>query len=614
MTDFQITQDFAEPFFTGSARGLGDSGFFPVAINGLEFMVDLASGLYRRFNVDVLRTRQNRQANESLLVEPEVWRSTVESWHQGAGQTRYDRETSLAYRFFSSKNVDPWDQWRLSLLDGTEQVRSSTGEQFMEVAYSATQGQCLFFSDDNGDFWYTDLGGAPTNLNLAAPVRATTSDGVTVYAALNNLDIVAIKDGVVSTYMTLSQVPQMISYMKGFLIAGIGPALYDISGGVADPTTLIFESSFAEHRWVATTDGLSAGYILGGQGDKWQVYWMTVREDASTLNPPVVAAPLPDGEVGHSLGSYLGFVLIGTERGVRFASPGGDNTLTYGRLVVTGQPVKGFEGQDRFVWFGVGGSVRDQKDALRQPEAGLARMDLSTFTAPLTPAFASDLIADGEPVETATLVATVDGGLVFCVPGQGLYRQTLGVPAESGYLVQGLFNQGVRDVKIGLYAHISCEPLQGSIYVDLGEDSVDYVEAIGLDAPGVVTSGNVDIDEEWEGLAVRYRLLASDADASPVMTRFEVRCVPRLGRAHEWQVPLVIASVYDYRETTQGVDIENALDSLIALVEQGRVFTFREGDRSYQCFSPGYEWRPTSQVAGSDKFQGVFVLRIREIR
>lgn len=613
MTGQQITQPFNRPFFTGGVKPDLDTGFYPVSIDGIEFMVDLSSGLYRRFNVDVLRTRQNRQADESLLLSPEVWRSTVESWHQGAGQTRFDRESSLPFRFQSSRNINCWDQWGIDLLDSTVKEFTTTGETFMEVAYTEAQGQALFFYDNAGAKWFTDLSSPPVDLALGSAVRATASDGSTVYAALNDLSVVAITDGVVSPFTTLPQVPTLLALVKGFLVAGIGNALYDITSGVADDTTRIGGTRLPGHRWVAATDGLGAAYLLGGQGDRWSVYWITVREDASTLDPPVVAAPLPEGETGTALGSYLGFVLIGTDRGVRFATTAGDNTLTYGRLIVTGNAVESFEGQDRFVWFGIGGQVPSNEEPLRQTWAGLARMDLSTFTAPLTPAFASDLVASDEPTAAATHVVTFQGDLVFVVPNRGVYRQDRTTKATDGWLMQGVFNQGVRDTKIGLYSHVSCEPLVGSIGVDMAENALEPLLAvIDVDAPGSVSSGNVNTPLRWDGLVVRYRLVSAGA-ASPRMTRFEVRCVPKIGQAHEWQVPLILSSVYDYRNVTGGRDLSETMDNLMRLVEQGATFTYREGDRSYSCFSPGYEWRPMSQVSGTDQFQGIFVLRIRAI-
>ena len=484
----------------------------------------------------------------------------------------------------------------------------------------------------------------------AAPLDAT-SDGASVYISLADNTIVVVSDdladyaGVKSTFATYGDITAtgatygnlpnlvnapvltvwttlpnpatMLTYTKGFLVAGVENRLYDVSLGTADDTTLFYSAPLLGHRWIDGTDGLAAGYLLGGQGDKWFVYWVTVRDDAATLNPPVVAAPLPEGEIGYSLGSYLGFVLVGTERGVRFCTPAGDNTLTYGRLIVTDTPVRNFEGQDRYVWFGIGGVARDLVEPLRQPEAGLARLDLSVFTAPLTPAFAADLIAGDDILGNADQVITFNGKRIFHVEDGGIYVEQ-DTYAKEGWLQEGVFNQQVRDKKIALYASISCEPLtSGSIEVALTPDSAEFPNPqIILNAPGSVSSGNTDLNGmRFEGLVVQHTLKSNtDQDETPRMTRFEFRSVPVVGRAHEWQVPLLVFEALDFENMTMGRDPDADLQHLINLVESGRLFTYREAGREHTCYSPGYVWRPEKLAADGQSWQGTCLLRIRSLR
>ena len=610
----QITWPFPRPYFEAGNLTDKDTGVFPVSVDGREYLVDTASGLYRRFNVDVLKTRQNRTADENLLVEPEVWRAMVESWHQGAGQTRQDREDSLPYRYFASKNIDPWRKWGIELLHETDLLATVGADPFLVATsdgLAVIDGTTVTVYDET----LTSVGTA----TLSGTALDVASDGKTVYVlSAGALDEVPLDTRTVTSTVVPAGA-SMVGYLKGFIVLAVDNALYDFSTKVADPTTLISTAPLAGHRWVDATDGLAAGYLLGGQGDKWHVYWITVRDDAATLNPPVVAAPLPEGEIGYSLGSYLGFVLVGTERGIRFCTPAGDNTLTYGRLIVTDAPVVNFEGQDRFVWFGIGGGTRDFEEPLRQPEVGLARLDLSVFTAPLTPAYSADLIGTSSSSDVSgkgRRVVTWQGKRVFTSESGEVFHETDNYAVE-GWLTQGVFNQGVRDKKIALYGLVSCEPLPGgAIETTLADDSTNFaVPQIQVQAPGSVTSGNVDLGGlRFDGMTVQHTLRSSLPPATPRLTRFEFRSVPVVGKAHEWQVPLLIFGGINWKDATYSRDAQDDVEHLLALVETGRLFEYREGSQAHTCYSPGYEWRPEKLTEDGQAWQGVFVVRVRSIR
>jgi len=82
-----------------------------------------------------------------------------------------------------------------------------------------------------------------------------------------------------------------------------------------------------------------------------------VKTDGTGLTTAVVAAELPDDEVGYEIESYLNFILIGTSKGVRVAQADSNGDLTLGSIIPASQPVRCFEGQDRFEdhsWLPVG--------------------------------------------------------------------------------------------------------------------------------------------------------------------------------------------------------------------------------------------------------------------
>ena len=106
-----------------------------------------------------------------------------------------------------------------------------------------------------------------------------------------------------------------------------------------------------EFRWVSGTNAPNGTYLIGGVGDKWFVYFMQLDSAGAQFDAPVVAQSLPEGEIGYSVFSYQGFILVGTRFGLRMMVGDSDGLLTSGATIPTNSPVYDFEGQNRFVWY-----------------------------------------------------------------------------------------------------------------------------------------------------------------------------------------------------------------------------------------------------------------------
>src|SRR5690606_22764098 len=102
------------------------------------------------------------------------------------------------------------------------------------------------------------------------------------------------------------------------------------------------------------------------------IYKITITKEGTGLDAPIVAGELPDGEVIASIGSYLGFILLGTSKGARFCTVNSAGDLTIGSLIPTSNPVQCFEGQGEFIWFGWTG--------YDGTHGGLGRMSLRNFS------------------------------------------------------------------------------------------------------------------------------------------------------------------------------------------------------------------------------------------
>jgi hypothetical protein len=112
-----------------------------------------------------------------------------------------------------------------------------------------------------------------------------------------------------------------------------------------------------------------------------------------SLTSAITAAEMPKGEKIYSIKYYLGYMLIGTNKGIRVATVSDDGSITYGPLMVeTTQPVYSFAFRDKYAWAttGVAG------------EGGVIRINLGLELSPLQFAYANDLWLDNGVTGYAT--------------------------------------------------------------------------------------------------------------------------------------------------------------------------------------------------------------------
>lgn len=618
MASLSVHESLDAPFSTATAASVDDPGY-PVSVDGRPYLLDLNSDQFSRRSVQLLNTQQAQSGGDVALLTPMVWRRSTDSWHQGSGQARYDREESLPYRFHESDGIDPWSRFGFSLLHDTTLIRDLTGSSATLLALQ----ESLFVGQGTTVAYYATLGASPTNHTTPATILSMTTDGENVYVLCAN-GVIEKRDslGAWTTYYTVASFDpnrSFIAYVKDFLIVGNKNILLNINNPGAVVT--IYTHPLSAYTWRTATDGQVAIYLLGGAGDRWNIHRMSIANTGATLDPPIVAATLPDGEIAYALGTYLGYLLIGVHYGWRFATTDSSGEVTFGRIVQTSEPVRCFEGQDRFVWFGL--SRTDATPATRMvgSKAGIGRADLSTFVESLTPASATDLISSG--YGTVTSIVTVGGATagmgkrVFAVSGVGVFTEADALRSE-GTISLGAYNFNSTDQKMGLYAQVFHEPLVGgSVAVEMLNDinSPDFVEVGRNSAEGSVSVGNVSYARPFNTAEIQIRLArsASDATQGPRVNRVEFRAIDIPGRATEWRIPLLLAEEIEVGGAIQGRNVPADYDSLVNLVQSRRRFTYREGVRTYELHAVDFVWQPHKQTQDSKTFTGTFVLVAQEL-
>jgi hypothetical protein len=65
------------------------------------------------------------------------------------------------------------------------------------------------------------------------------------------------------------------------------------------------------------------------------IYKTTIKADGTALDVPIHAGQLPHGEIVTAIHGYLGYIAIGSNRGIRLATSDNDGNLTIGPLLET---------------------------------------------------------------------------------------------------------------------------------------------------------------------------------------------------------------------------------------------------------------------------------------
>lgn len=608
---FQVTKKFNSPLFSGQATSSDVPGKWPVALDGRPYMVDTQvehtfTDYWKHESIPLVRTQADTSTspNESSLSPDGLWRRAQDSWHLGAGQTYRDRDQNASdFRYHASKGIDPWTRYLLSLLPDTSQILSSASTNLALVSAGArlyhVDGVNLSYTTDLSA--YTQCTGETGNSILSA-----CSDGYTVYTTDgSNVQTTNTGTNACSNYNTLDCT--LLAYVKGRVMASNAASLYNITSGSA-PAAL-FTHANAQFTWVGFAEGRSAIYAAGYSGDKSLIYQIVVKPDASSLDQPVIAGELPDGEIIRSIQGYLGFIILGTDTGLRFCDVDASGNLVIGTRITMPSAVRCFEPQDRFVWFG-----RTNYDA---SSTGLGRLDITQFTdnpntTALVPAYASDLMVTGQG--TVLSIASFLNKRVFAVSGLGFYTESANKVA-SATLTTGLISFGIPDPKVAMYADMRTQPLNGTVTVAMAVDDSAFVQQGATQTTAASTGFETTLNQtRGDHFELKFTLAyATDHTLGPVMERWTMKAFPTTNdqTAEVIQVPLLLHRIVN--EVAVDVDYERSL--IKDLRATRKVTTLQEFTTSYTGFVEDYRWVPhhLEQVNGMWSTSGTMVVNFKRV-
>jgi hypothetical protein len=330
------------------------------------------------------------------------------------------------------------------------------------------------------------------------------------------------------------------------------------------------------------------------------------------LASPVQALPMSPDEYPTAIRSYLNFIFIGTNRGIRMAQtlsvydPTATATgdLKSGPLIPNilqplNNPVTAIIGDGRFVWF-----TWNNYDS---SSTGLGKLDLTTFINgdPLAPVYASDLMVTGQGTINSLVWNPSTNLPLIAVNGLGLYqpyatntngRITATKYVATGNITTSIFDYGIPDQKAPVYfeyggvtpdsstlqANVICEPLEPTVSLTLPVASFTSPTVIGTaikEYPMPTVSGISNPKSSQFQVVVNLNAGTSGL-TTPTLYRWTLKSFPNVVSGSNISVVLQLFSV----DVVDGVEVYmDPYDNfywLESLRQAQNLVTYQEGPLS----------------------------------
>jgi hypothetical protein len=476
------------------ARGVADIGIvsptatwqntdvaYDVAVGGLPFIYAINdSRPYIRQTAPFRKDQFDNGAEPGEQSLTGWWIRSQRSFHSGAGINFFDPATTDElghYRFADSKGINVWTKGEATLLNDVDNNHITTGtvtgtdhqhvnQHTRSIQYNGTNAVLLH---DEYDVDKIVPGAAPVHFidyleGGAEPVRAICDDGVFAYWVTNKVESSANKlhmykkpltgssastadevlmftaSGLVIQYATME-------FVKDRIVLCVNNKVYEVFTNQTSLPSPVYTNTNTNYHYTSVAASGPAIYTAGHSGiySTIQKYTLSSNGSMPVLASAVVAAEMPAGEIVEKLYYYLGYMMIGTNKGVRAAAINDqDGSLKYGPLIVeTSQPCYDFTGRDRFVWAATGvGSLN----------GGLTRFDLDNELDTLRFAYANDLEISQTTEHFTTAVAFIGttNKLAFATAHNttngAIYTESSNL-VPSGYITTGNIRYGTLEPK-----------------------------------------------------------------------------------------------------------------------------------------------------------------------
>ena len=384
----------------------------------------------------------------------------------------------------------------------------------------------------------------------------------------------------------------VLEFTKERIVAAINNKIYEIATTASALPSAVYTHPVDDFTYTSITSSGAAIYLTGYSGSQSNIQKFTLASNGTmpTLTSAITAAEMPSGERVFKIYYYLGYMLIGTDKGVRIAEVFDDGSLKYGPLLFeSDQPVYDFAARDRYVWCatGVDGSP------------GTTRIDLGAPLGTLIFPYAWDTYYYPESAGSritgrqTTACAFINGTdrLAFTTnydsTDGGVYIESDTDLVFQGELRTGFVRYNTLEGKIFKLLTPRVDNANGGLDIySVGYDDTEYligsfaedgtVQEIGIPYPVGA--------QEYLGFKFVLTRSTNDNTLGPLFTGYQLKSLPAVPRQRLIQYPLFC---YDHESDKFGVetgyegsayDRMTQLESVENLGDTVRVEDFRTGE------------------------------------
>lgn len=538
---------------------------YDISVGGLPFYIFSSEETpYRRQTAPYRKEQidQTREPGEQTLTG--WWLRSQSSFHSGMGINYYDPAAgeTVEYRIADCENVDIWTKGEVKLLKQTSNLSGVTSGVYKILSImDGSTNKILGWTPANTTINnYTSAGTAVTYTSVVTAgldtatlaianngTRLFISDNDSIYTGLVNSPAA----GYTQYYRGFSSEKVVLGWVKQRLVGCIGTSVYelinDVSTDHALPTALYTHPN-SDWTWTSIGESNAAIYVAGYAAGKSSIYKFVLNSSGvmPTLTSAITAAELPVGEVVYKIESYLGYLVIGTSKGVRVASITDDGSLIYGPLIIeTDNPVLDFAFRDTFCW--ATGDVNGHP--------GLYRIDLSNEIETLRFAWANDAFLDGVSgyATSVEFVGNTDQ-IAFTTSGSnGIAIQSTTVLCPSGYITTGRIRYNTLENKLFKLMTVRLDNDTGGLTVKSISPLGTEFDIGGFAEDAIISELSISYPaqaQEYLSFKFTFSRSVGDTTKGPTFKGYQIKSLPAIPRQRLIQYPL---ACFDFEMDKNGV-------------------------------------------------------------
>jgi len=360
----------------------GSTVAYDIAIGGQPFFLETSDeSPYRRVTAQYRKQQLDttREPGEQTLTG--WWIRSQSTFHLGQGIKFFEpaQDESLRFQYKYSKGCDIWSKGQVTLLRDVTSSNTTTGtiatnlrplQYTRSIRWSSINGILLH---DDYTIRKISVGGTSTafQTNVSgtdAPIFSVCDDGVNAYwitsSAPSSGNLQVYKKALTADTSTsptlmftgtgITVTNAVIEFTKERLVAAINNKVYEFATTASTLPSAVYTHPNTNIIYTSITSSGAAIYVSAYSGIQSNILKFTLDTSGAmpTLTSAITAAELPVGERVFRIAYYLGYMAIGTSKGLRVADVNDTNgSLAYGPLLFESeQTVYDVAFRDRYLW------------------------------------------------------------------------------------------------------------------------------------------------------------------------------------------------------------------------------------------------------------------------